>query len=111
MHGRQNRPKEPAVPSERHDTVRQEILSLLDGQTMSARDISGYVRVSEKDVYDHLEHIERSLHRTGHQLSVTPAECHKCGFTFRKRDRLRKPGRCPVCRSESISEPLFAIKH
>lgn len=110
MHGKRHKKKEPAVPSERHDTIRHEILSLLDGQTMSAREISGYVRIPERDVYEHLEHIELSAHRSEHRLDVIPAECQKCGFSFKKRERLKKPGRCPVCRSESITDPLFTIR-
>jgi hypothetical protein len=34
---------------------------------------------------------------------------NKCGFIFRKRDRLKKPGRCPVCHGEHIQDPLFSI--
>jgi hypothetical protein len=41
--------------------------------------------------------------------NVTPAECRKCGFVFQKREKLKKPGKCPICRSESIEEPLFGI--
>jgi hypothetical protein len=103
------KPKEPFVPAERHDTIRHEILAILGDQTLSAKDISGEVHISEKDVYDHLEHIERSTHATGHHLTVIPAECLKCGFVFKKRERLKKPGRCPVCKGEKIQEPLFTI--
>ncbi len=103
------KPKEPFVPAERQDTLRHEIIAILQGQTLSAKDISGGVHISEKDVYDHLAHIERSTHATGHHLTVTPAECLKCGFVFKKRVRLKKPGRCPVCKGEQIQEPLFTI--
>jgi len=98
------------VPIERHETIRHEILSILVDQTLSAKDISGEVHIPEKDVYDHLEHIERSTHKTGHHLTIIPAECLKCGFVFKKRERLKKPGRCPVCRGEQIQEPLFSVK-
>ena len=110
MHGRRPKPKEPFVPVERQDTIRHEIIAALKDQTLSAKDISAEVHVSEKDVYEHLEHIERSTHATGHQLTVIPAECEKCGFVFKKRERLKKPGRCPVCHGEKIQEPLFSIK-
>ncbi len=103
------KPKEPFVPVERHDTIRHEILAILQDQTLSAKDISGEVHIPEKDVYEHLEHIERSTHATGHHLTVIPAECEKCGFVFKKRKRLKKPGRCPVCKGEKIREPLFTI--
>ena len=107
---KKQRPKEPYVPIEWHDTIRHEILACLRDQTLSAKELSGAVHIPEKDVYDHLEHIERSTHKTGHQLMVIPAECLKCGFVFKKRERLKKPGRCPVCKGEQIQEPLFSVK-
>jgi len=41
---------------------------------------------------------------------VDAAECRSCGFVFTKRDRLATPGKCPICRCESISEPFFTIR-
>ncbi len=108
--GAKKRQKEPPVPSDRAETVRQEIVSVLEGSTLSARDISINVGVREKEVCEHLGHIQRSLERRGLELVVTPAECRKCGFVFRKRDRLTRPGKCPVCKGQSIEEPLFSIK-
>jgi|SRR3990172_3865954 len=105
-----HKPKVPFIPVERHDTVRHEIITLLDGVTMSARDISSHVKIPEKEVYGHLEHIQRTMLKKDHRLIITPAECLKCGFSFAKRERLTKPGRCPVCRGEQIQEPLFSIK-
>ena len=104
------RPKEPSVPLERRETIRRNIISLLEGNTLSARDISVDVRISEKEVYEHLEHIQRSVLKSGHSFIVHPPECRKCGFVFRKREKLKKPGRCPVCRNELITEPLFSIR-
>lgn len=83
---------------------------MLEEGSFSAREISGRVHISEKEVYGHLEHIHKTLAREGRELVVTPAECTQCGFVFRKRERLTKPGRCPVCRGESILEPLFEVQ-
>ncbi|HWR57976.1 MAG TPA: hypothetical protein VN328_03730 [Thermodesulfovibrionales bacterium] len=105
-----NRPKEPPVPRERHETIRREIADILENRLLSAKDISGSVGVSAKEVYEHLAHIQKSLSKKGHLFNITPAECKKCGFAFSKRERLRKPGKCPVCRSETIEEPLFSIR-
>ena len=102
--------KEPFVPVERQETIRQKIMSLLDGRTLSARDISIDVGVSEKEVYEHLEHIQRTINKRERNFIVTPAVCKKCGFVFRKRDRLNKPGKCPVCRNEIIQEPFFSVR-
>ncbi len=103
------RPKKPFVPKEMHDTLRHEIVALLAGKTLSARDISEKVRIPEKEVLEHLEHIRTALHARGERLAVTPAVCRKCGFEFRKRERLNKPGRCPVCQGEQIEPPLFSV--
>ena len=102
--------KEPFVPADRKGTVRRDIITLLEeGQAIAARDISAGVRLPEKEVYGHLEHIQKSLSKSGKRLHVQPAECLKCGFIFAKRDRLKTPGRCPVCHEEHIQEPLFTI--
>ncbi len=104
------RKKEPPVPSDRRETVRREIISVLRGYGLTAQEISAEVGVPEKLVYDHLRHIRLSLQRSDTPLSVTPAGCRKCGFVFKKRERLTRPGRCPVCRSETIDEPVFEIR-
>jgi transcriptional regulator len=104
------RPKEPSVPLERKETIRRDIIALLEGNTLSARDISVDVHISEREVYEHLEHIQRSVVKSEHTFVVDPPVCRKCGFVFRKRERLKKPGRCPVCRNELITEPLFSIR-
>lgn len=103
------RPKQPVTPSERFDTLRQSILSLLRRKEVTALEISDEVGVSVRDVYGHLNHIRHSLHREGVSLKVLPAECRSCGFVFVKRDRLKRPGRCPVCRGESISQPRYRV--
>src|SRR4030042_3979058 len=101
--------REPFIPVLRHETIRQKIISVIEGRTLSARDISTDVRVSEKEIYEHLEHIQKTINKSYHNFIVTPSKCKKCGFEFRKRDKLKKPGKCPVCRSELIQEPLFSI--
>jgi hypothetical protein len=103
------RPRQPFVPVERNETIRQKIIALLESNTLSAKEISVEIGISEKDVYGHLEHIRQTINKGNQAFIVTPAECKKCGFVFRKRERLKKPGRCPVCRNESIREPLFSI--
>ncbi len=101
--------KKERVPTEAVDTVRHRIVAELEQGLLSAFDLSGLVGVPEKEIAGHLEHIRQSLHRTGKRLVVQPAQCAKCGFIFEKRDRLARPGKCPVCRSESIHAPLFSV--
>jgi transcriptional regulator len=107
--GKKN-PGEPPVPAPRDDTIRKYIISLLEEHTMSAKDMSALVRIPEREVGDHLEHIRRTLHQTGQVLHVEPAACGKCGFVFHKRDRLSKPGKCPLCHGQLIRPPLFRIE-
>ena len=99
----------PRPPVAAHNTIRHELLVELEDGPLSARDISGRIGISEKDVYDHLEHVRTTLHRLGRRLVVQPAECVNCGFVFEKRGRLKKPGKCPLCRGESIHAPLFSL--
>jgi transcriptional regulator len=104
------RVKEPATPLERYNTIRRYIISLLEENILSAKDISVSLRVSEKDVYDHLEHIRKTLHTEGQRLTLFPPRCEKCGFEFKKRTRLTKPGKCPICHSTLIKQPLYSIE-
>jgi predicted Zn-ribbon and HTH transcriptional regulator len=102
-------PKPPTVPAPRAETVRLRIVELLRIAHLNPREISAAVGIPEKAVADHLEHIRRSLHGSTEHLKVEPATCRKCGFVFTKRERLDRPGRCPVCKGQSIAEPQFAI--
>jgi hypothetical protein len=103
-------PKSPSSPVEEKETVRRRIRSLLEEGPHTAKEISLSVRIPEKDVESHLERLRKSLHVKGMRLEQVPAECRGCGFAFRKRDRLKSPGRCPVCKGEAISDPSFLIK-
>jgi len=89
-------------------TMRQAIKELLWEQPLSALEISQRLSLPEKEVLDHLTHIAKSP-GPGHQFRLTPAVCNHCGFSFKKRDRLTIPSRCPVCRHESIRRPRFAV--
>jgi len=103
------RPKMPEVPQERAHTIRQEIMTLLEDRTLTARDISTELGIPEKQVCDHLTHIQKTMGRKERHLGVEPAVCVKCGFIFKKRDRLSRPGKCPICHGQQISPPLFSI--
>jgi len=103
------KPKKPFIPQEKHETIRQEIISVLTERTMSAREISAEIGISEKEVVDNLGHIRIAVRKSRERLMIIPAECKKCGFKFKKRERLTKPGKCPICRNQQIQEPLFSI--
>jgi predicted Zn-ribbon and HTH transcriptional regulator len=101
------RPKQPSIPADRPDTLRHEIASILMEDALSAREISERVGIQESEVLEHLEHIKIARHGG---LVVIPALCMACGFSFKKRERLKGPGRCPICRSEHIAEPRFSLR-
>ncbi len=90
-------------------TLRQSIIFLLKDQELTAKEISQAVGIREKEVYEHLAHIARSKIPEGKFL-VQPAVCRKCGFVFKKRDRLTPPSRCFLCRGESITPPRFMVR-
>jgi predicted Zn-ribbon and HTH transcriptional regulator len=102
--------KEAFIPVDREETVRKAIISVLRGQVMSAREISGEIHISEKEVINNLQYIQKSLSKEKSHLRIIPAECRKCGFVFKKRERFKKPGKCPICRGEMIKEPRFSIQ-
>lgn len=91
-------------------TIRQQITEALKGGMLTAKDISKAVGIKEKDALEHLPHVARSIPQdSGYRLVVEPSECLSCGFVFRKRERLKTPSKCPVCRSEEITEMRFGI--
>ncbi len=102
-----SRPKGPFVPAEQPDTVRRQIVALLETGTFAALEISQAVHASVAEVQGHLEHIERSLRNEGRRLVVEAASCKACGYTFP--GKLTRPSRCPRCRGERIAVPRFTV--
>jgi hypothetical protein len=92
-------------------TDRETIVELLEGtsEPLTLRDISQLAGLPEKEVLDHLDHIHRSMKTHSRGITVTPARCRSCGFSFAKRGDFKKPSRCPVCKSEFISPPAYSI--
>lgn len=88
-------------------TIRKEIAELLKKGPLDLREISQILRIREKEVLDHLQHIARSVHPR--RLAMDPAACLDCGFVFKKRERFSTPSRCPLCKSESITPPRYRI--
>lgn len=91
-------------------TIRQRMTARLAEGWASAKELSALLHIGEKEVYDHLRHIEKSAAHSGAALAVQPAVCRDCGFVFKKRQRLTKPGSCPICQGTFVEEPLFALE-
>jgi len=90
-------------------TIRQQIIDQLAEGEKDARELSRAVGIKEKEVYEHLAHIARSLAAKGSQLTIRASECLKCGFVFKDRRRFTRPGRCPRCRETHLTSPGYRI--
>jgi predicted Zn-ribbon and HTH transcriptional regulator/GNAT superfamily N-acetyltransferase len=90
-------------------TVRERLLDMLRGDAQTALDLSRALRIPEKDVYHHLEHVEKSAAASGRRFIIEPAMCMGCGFSFRGRRRVHKPGKCPECSATRISPHRFRV--
>ena len=97
-------------PVDNKQTIRQQIIDLLCSSEVTHRDISQAVSIPEKEVEDHLAHIERSVRNQGKKLVEIPYQCLSCGFVFDKRSRFSKPGRCPDCKNSHIQRARYHIK-
>lgn len=96
-------------PGDEPGTVRQRMIHLLEQEELSAREISQRLGIREKEVYDHLTHIARSMTARGKKLRVPPFACLGCGYVFRERERFTRPSRCPRCRGTRIQTPVYRL--
>lgn len=90
-------------------TLRQQIVALLQTREMTPRQLAQALDLKEKELGDHLNHIQRSLAAQGRKLRVRPAECPTCGYVFRNRRRLAAPSRCPECKATRLEPPAYRI--
>ena len=92
-------------------TLRQRIVQEITGTLRSSRQLAELIRVPEREIEDHLTHIVKSVSRDRtRRFVLDPSACQRCGYVFRERSRLRRPSRCPHCRSEDITPPRFGIE-
>lgn len=91
-------------------TLRQQIIARLGEASMTIRELSRELRLSESEILKHLPHIAKTLSANGRRLGMEPPVCLSCGFRFRKREKLSAPSRCPLCKGEHIAEPRFSIQ-
>lgn len=89
-------------------TKRQEIIELLSTGTYTLKDLSFELHISMKEVLIHLAHVRKSV-RLPQKFIILPAECLGCGFVFKDRSKIHKPGKCPRCRGTHIREPVYRI--
>jgi predicted Zn-ribbon and HTH transcriptional regulator len=97
-------------PKERSATIRELLEAELREGPATARELSQAVGIPEKEVADHLEHLQKSIEALGEKLVLHPAGCVACGYAFADRTRFKKPSRCPKCGRERIDPPAFSIE-
>jgi predicted Zn-ribbon and HTH transcriptional regulator len=90
-------------------TVRQRIITLLTEVEMSARDLSQAIGIREKEVVQHLVHVEKTAASQKKKLVNQPFQCLDCEYMFKERKRYTRPGRCPRCRGTHVETPSFRI--
>ena len=88
---------------------RKDLLALLSAQPRSVSSLARELGSARGDVEEDLRHALRSARAAGHQVTVIPARCRSCGFTF-DQQKLSKPGKCPACRGTRIYEPQIFIE-
>ena len=91
------------------ETVRQKIIGLLTDMEMSARDLSQALGIREKEVVQHLVHVEKTVAAQKKRLMIIPFLCLDCEYVFKERKRYTRPGRCPRCKGTHVETPTFRI--
>ncbi|MEM3154183.1 MAG: transcriptional regulator [Candidatus Woesearchaeota archaeon] len=89
-------------------TRRQDIIKLLSQQSMTVRELAEWFHTDARDILIDLEHIAQSVRPA--RLVMEPSTCRGCGFVFKKRERHKRPSKCPECKSEKITEPVFSVE-
>jgi predicted Zn-ribbon and HTH transcriptional regulator len=87
---------------------RKDLLPLLSAEPRSVSRIARELGLKRGDVEEDLRHLIRSARAAGHGITVVPARCRSCGFTFGE-DKLSKPGKCPACRGTWLYEAQINI--
>jgi len=94
----------------RAQTIRQEMISLLTSKEMNAKELSQAVGIREKEVYEHLSHMSRSVLAKNRRLVIMPFRCLACGYVFEERKRFTRPGRCPQCKKGHLQAATYRIR-
>ena len=76
-------------------TTRQRMVDLLTGSRLSSYQLAQLLGIPERQVEEHLAHVVKTVARDRRKRFVLePSACQDCGFVFRDRTKLSRPGRC-----------------
>ncbi|QLD86665.1 transcriptional regulator [Natronomonas halophila] len=90
-------------------TTRQRIADFLRHESAEASTLAAEFEITTPSALSHVEHIAQSLEGTDEELLVAPPECQDCSF-HEFDDLINRPSRCPECKSENVSDPVFTIE-
>ena len=88
-------------------TRRKVIQEMLEEKQCSIKEVASTYGISLKHAQNEIKHIVKSAKCK--YLNIVHAKCLSCNFIFSKRTRLNKPSRCPRCKSERLTSPLFQL--
>ena len=95
---------------------RERIQQLLRGSRdpLSVEDIIALLgeHHDQVTIYEDIDHVSKTVYGNSggrEQVIMIPPTCRACGFIFRGLKKPKRPGKCPKCRSERVTSPLFRI--
>ena len=89
-------------------TTRERMTDRLREEPLSAPALAREFDVRASNAVSHVRHIAQSLEETDERLLVAPPECRSCEFDGFD-DPANRPSRCPDCKSEDVTEPVFRV--
>ncbi|MFW6376840.1 MAG: transcriptional regulator [archaeon] len=90
-------------------TTRERMAERLREEPRSVSALADEFDVTTSAALEHVRHVAQSVDSGDEQFLVAPPECRDCGFDGFD-DPLNRPSRCPECKSEVVSEPVFRIE-
>lgn len=101
-----------------YETIREKIIRELrkSNRPLTVDDLVIMLELNpnmKNQLYNHIIHAAKSLRaktKGREEIVMIPPRCIKCGYTFTKLRKVKKPSKCPKCKSERIEPPSFMIK-
>ncbi len=99
-------------------TTRERILKLLEtvGKPLTADEIASLLGLGaseRKRIENDLIHLSLTVKRKSGgsaRIEIIPPMCVDCGYTFpARKERFKKPSKCPKCGSHRIRGPWFVL--